>query len=116
MKLKPATATTYPAELLTNTVGDWDEFEVSDNDPELTRALHLPAHIPRGARFHRGPCVHVFFDGSARRGFGTAGYVLLGTDGSEILRVGEKLSEGMTNNEAEAEALAKALMKVDELR
>jgi ribonuclease HI len=44
-----------------------------------------------------------------RSGNGTAGYVIIGSNGEELFRVGEKLQAAMTNNEAEATALALAL-------
>lgn len=59
--------------------------------------------------------MHVMFDGGSQGGLGTAGFVIIGSDGQEIERVGVKLEEGMTNNEAEATALHLALKRVAQL-
>ena len=65
--------------------------------------------MPRGTRLHRGPAVHVLFDGGSQGGRGTAGYVIINNQGEEVIRTGLMLGEGLTNNEAESSALNYAL-------
>ena len=77
--------------------------------------LNVPARMPRKAQFHRGPHVHVLFDGGSTKGTGTAGFVLIDAQGNEIERTGILLAPGATNNEAESAALHFALLRLEEL-
>ena len=67
----------YPPELLMDAVGNWQTFEVSEQDSELQKSLANSAYIPRGARFYKEPAVHLFSDGGSQAGKGTAGFVIL---------------------------------------
>jgi len=61
---------------------DWGlEEEEEDMDPELMERLSKAARVPRWGVFHKGPFVHVAFDGGARAGVGSAGYVIADVDG-----------------------------------
>ena len=106
-----------PSALMMDSIGSWEDLEgdVPPPDTMTSEALATPARLPYRARFHRGPHMHVLFDGGSQGGTGTAGYVIIGCDGIEIERVGVHLQEGMTNNEAEATALHLALKRVAEL-
>ena len=76
-----------------------------DEKFRLLSALHQPLHLPPKARFEKGPNIHVQFDGGAQDGHGTGGFVILDTEGREIVRVGRYYGPGRTNNEAEAFAM-----------
>ena len=78
--------------------------------------LARPAYIPPGTSFHKGPAAHILFDGGSAQGKGTAGYVIINSEGAEICTVGLRLGEGITNNEAEALAAYRALLHYDDLR
>ena len=109
---------TFPQGLLIDSVKDWHEQDIEDEPlPDtVADALAKPAYVPPGARFHRGPAAHILFDGGSARGRGTAGYVIIDSEGAEVCRVGLKLGEGVTNNEAEALAAYRSLLHYDALR
>ena len=71
----------------------------------LLSAMRTSLYLPPKAKFFKGPNVHVQFDGGAQDGHGTGGFVILDTDGNEIVRVGRYYGPGRTNNEAEAFAM-----------
>ena len=79
--------------------------EESYEKHELLTALKEPLHLPPKARFSKGPHIHVQFDGGSQEGHGTGGFVILDTEGNEIVRVGRYYGPGRTNNEAEAFAM-----------
>ena len=95
----------------------WDLEEVEDMAPELQRAVAHPAHAPRRGAFVEGAFVHVAFDGgSSRDGTATAGYVIVDSRGEEVVRRGEVLDKGLTNNEAESSACLLALRELARLQ
>ena len=53
--------------------------------------------------------MHVAFDGGAKDGVGSAGFVLVDAAGREVVRRGLYMGPGTTNNEAEAEGVSAAL-------
>ena len=108
----------FPSQLLLDSIEDWSVLETIEEDTptNIMEALKKPAYIPRKARFVPGPAVHVLFDGGSTAGRGTAGYQIIDTQGNEVCRVGLKLGEGVTNNEAESIAIYKALLHLDDLK
>ena len=85
-------------------------------DSTINQELKQPAYVPIRARFYAGPASHILFDGGPTGGKGTAGYIIIDTEGKEISRVGIYLGTNLTNNEAESTALVKALRHYDDLR
>ena len=75
----------------------------------MVQSLKKLAYLPKRARFIPGPAVHILFDGGAQKGEGTAGYIIIGTQEKEIVIVGLKMGQGVTNNEAESWALLSAM-------
>ena len=71
---------------------------------------------PAGSRFSSGDFVHVQFDGGSQDGVGVGGFVILTSEGKEVLRAGAYYGPGFTNNEAEAFALRDSLDCLDSLR
>ena len=65
------------------------------------RALSKPLSIPAKSRFLPGKFVHAQFDGGSGEGLGTGGFVIIGGNGEEIIRIGTYYGSGQTNNEAE---------------
>ena len=49
------------------------------------------------------------FDGGAQSGVGTGGFVIVRSNGEELVRAGRYYGPGYTNNEAEATAMLDAL-------
>lgn len=106
----------FPPQLLVDSVTNWSDCTADVDLPaDVADALETPAYIPPKARLHRGRCAHILFDGGSAKGIGTAGYVILDQGGSEVCRVGLKLTQDWTNNESEAEALKQALVHYDDL-
>ena len=66
--------------------------------------------------------MHIQFDGGSKGtgecnpGAGAAGFVIADVKGTEIMRCGIHLGNGLTNNECEAEALRYSLEAVHVLR
>lgn len=79
-------------------------------------ALNQPNYTPPKSRFHKGPATHIQFDGGAAEGVGTGGFVILNSEGKEIIRVGRYYGPGRTNNEAEAFAMRDAVQCLAKLR
>lgn len=106
----------YPPKLLIDSIQGWDDVsEEIDLPTDVAGQLAEPAYVPPGARLHPGPASHILFDGGSTSGRGTAGYVIIDAEGSEVCRVGLQLGEGVTNNEAEALAAYRALLHYDHL-
>ena len=74
------------------------------------------ACTPGGSKFFRGPFIHLQFDGGSQSGIGTGGFVILTSEGQEMVRGGAYYGPGYTNNEAEAYALRDALECLNEIR
>ena len=62
-----------------------------------------------------GKFVHVQFDGGSQAGVGTGGFVILDSNGDEVIRAGKYFGAGFTNNEAELFALREALACLNRL-
>ena len=91
---------------MVDSIPNWSDHTEEVNLPTgVSEALATLAYIPPKARLHRRCCTHILFDGGAAKGVGTAGYTIIDQGGQELCRVGLKLSNDYTNNEAEAEAL-----------
>lgn len=92
---------------------DWAVDEEEQHiDTALLERLETPARVPRWGQFSSGPYVHVAFDGGAREGVGTAGYVIADAKGREVVRAGLHLGSGVTNNEAEGRAVEAAMKRL----
>jgi hypothetical protein len=92
--IPPRVKSRVPSALMMESVGEWSQLE-GELDPleeSLATSLSKPAHMPSKARLHRGPAMHILFDGGSKSGLGTAGYVLIGRDGKEIERTGIQLA------------------------
>ena len=92
-------------------IPDWEGYgeKLLEELYQMQSKLGKPAILPPRARFRPGPAVHVQFDGGCSDGEATGGFVILDTEGKEVIRAGKYFGNGQTNNEAEALALREAM-------
>ena len=92
------------------------QLEVEEDQLNAIAPSIETKHTPLGNRFYPGEFIHLQFDGGSTQGEGTGGFVLVTSEGQELVRAGMYYGQGFTNNEAEAYALKDALECLEYLK
>ena len=109
-RLVEAAHQSAPPELHLHDAVDWEPDADLEEAAQLVQtALATPAQLPVRSRFKSGPAIHVQFDGGSTGGVGTGGFVIVDSQGVEVVRAGKWFGNGLTNNEAEALACREAI-------